>query len=63
MSPLDRLFSKFKDEDDNDRICELSTKVVSDSIDINSLSEADRNKVMDVIRKRKIAVDQVIMWS
>ncbi len=63
MNSLDRLLSKFKDEDDNDRICELSTKVVSDSIDINSLSEADRNKVRDVIRKRKIAVDQVIMWS
>ena len=63
MSPLDRLFYKWQQEDNEDSTKALATSVVKKERKLENLPESQRRKVETIIDERKRALDQTIMWS
>ena len=63
-SPLDKLFEKWRDEDQESEVHALATKVVNKEVSINTIDDfLKRMKINDIIRKRRLAYQQTIMWS
>ena len=63
MNPLDRLYRRFSKEDKSDPLKALATEVVNNRQSLEELEEGEKTKVREIIRNRKRAIDQTIMWS
>ena len=63
MNPLDRLYTQFAEEDKRDPLKALATEIVTNRKPLLEIPRENRNAVEKIIVNRKIAVQQVIMWS
>lgn len=64
QSPLDKLKNQWKEQDDNSRLHAIATEVVNgETVRLCQLNDDEVGKVNSIIRSRKIAYQQVIMWS
>ena len=61
MNQLDKLYAKFAKEDE-DPIKALATTIVNGK-PISEVPTKTRNKVENIIKERRLAIIQTIMWS
>ena len=62
MNPLDRLYAQFAKENKDDPLKALATEVVNGK-PLSEIPKEQRNDIEKIIVSRKMAIDQVIMWS